>query len=138
MDLLAVVAAAFEIEMRTTERLTVFLAEHRLTPATAHALWVIDPDEPPPSMKVMTDRLHCNAPNLTFLANQLIDRGLVTRDTDPVDRRSRVLMLTARGREVRDGLIRTTLAITPYAVLNSDEIAQLKGLLSRVMDPPAG
>ncbi len=89
-------------------------------------------------MKVMTDRLHCNAPNLTFLANQLIDRGLVTRDTDPVDRRSRVLMLTARGREVRDGLIRTTLAITPYAVLNSDEIAQLKGLLSRVMDPPAG
>lgn len=138
MDLLAVVAAAFEAEMRTTERLGGFLATHRLTPATAHALWAIDPAEPPPSMKVMADRLHCNAPNLTFLANQLADRGLVTRDTDPADRRSRVLALTARGREVRDDLIRTTLAITPYAVLNSDELAQLKGLLGRVMDASAG
>ncbi|GAB7036695.1 MULTISPECIES: MarR family winged helix-turn-helix transcriptional regulator [Catenuloplanes] len=138
MDLLAVVAAAFEIEMRTTERLTGFLAEHRLTPATAHALWAIDPAEPPPSMKVMTDRLHCNAPNLTFLANQLIDRGLVTRDTDPADRRSRVLALTTRGRDVRAELIRATLAITPYAMLDSDEIAQLKDLLGRVMDASAG
>ncbi|MDP9793859.1 DNA-binding MarR family transcriptional regulator [Catenuloplanes nepalensis] len=138
MDLLAVVAAAFEAEMRTTVRLHPFLAEHRLTPATAQALWAIDPAEPPPSMKVMTDRLHCNAPNLTFLANQLIDRGLVTRDTDPADRRSRVLALTVRGREVRDALIRATLAITPYAVLDSDELAQLKGLLSRVMDASAG
>lgn len=138
MDLIAVVAAAFEIEMRSNVRRNPFLAEHRLTPATAQALWAIDPAEPPPSMKVMTDRLHCNAPNLTFITNQLIDRGLATRDTDPADRRSRVLVLTARGREVRDELIRVTLASSPYAVLSSDELAQLNGLLSRVLDASAG
>jgi DNA-binding MarR family transcriptional regulator len=138
MDLLAVVAAAFEIEMRGNVRRNAFLAEHRLTPPTAQALFAIDPAEPPPSMKAMTDRLHCNAPNLTFIANQLIDRGLVTRDVDPADRRSRVLELTARGREVRDELIRVTLAVSPYAVLDAEELAQLNGLLSRVLDASAG
>ncbi len=89
-------------------------------------------------MKLMADRLYCNAPNLTFLVNQLVDRGLVTRATDPSDRRSRVLTLTSRGREVREELVSTMLQVTPFAVLDPSELSQLAALLTRVTDASAG
>ncbi|WP_419703150.1 MarR family winged helix-turn-helix transcriptional regulator [Promicromonospora sp. NFX87] len=136
-DLTAVVAATHDIWMRTNDLLGESLAEHQMTPATFQALWLIDPDEPPPSMKVMAERLYCNAPNLTFISNQLIDRGLVERAVDPDDRRSRVLVLTAKGREVRDELVSTVLEKTPLAALSAGELAQLVTLLGRVARPEA-
>jgi DNA-binding MarR family transcriptional regulator len=134
-DLTAVVAATHDIWMRTNDLLGESLAAHQMTPATFQALWVIDPDEPPPSMKVMAERLYCNAPNLTFISNQLADRGLVERAVDPDDRRSRVLVLTAKGRQVRDELVSTVLEKTPLAALSAGELRQLAGLLGRVVRP---
>lgn len=131
-DLTAVVAATHDIWMRTNDLIAEALAEHQLTPATFQALWVIDPDGPPPSMKVMAERLYCNAPNLTFITNQLADRGLAERAVDPDDRRSRVLVLTAKGRQVRDELVRTALEKTPLAALTSGELRQLTVLLGRI------
>ncbi|GAB2501791.1 MarR family winged helix-turn-helix transcriptional regulator [Promicromonospora xylanilytica] len=136
-ELTAVVAATHDIWMRTNDLLGESLAEHQMTPATFQALWVIDPDEQPPSMKVMAERLYCNAPNLTFISNQLVDRGLAERAVDPDDRRSRVLVLTAKGREVRAELVRVALEKTPLAVLNRSELRQLMALLERV-NRPAG
>ncbi|MEV0618881.1 MarR family winged helix-turn-helix transcriptional regulator [Nonomuraea sp. NPDC050404] len=134
-ELTAVVAATHEIWMRTNDLIMQALSGHQLTPATFQALWAIDPDEPPPSMKVMAERLYCNAPNLTFITNQLTDRGLVERAVDPADRRSRVLVLTDKGRQVRDELVRTTLEKTPLAALTDSELRQLMGLLNRVVRP---
>jgi DNA-binding MarR family transcriptional regulator len=132
-ELTAVVAATHDIWMRTNDLLGPALAGHELTPATFQALWVIAPDEPSPSMKVMAERLYCNAPNLTFITNQLVDRGLVKRDVDPADRRSRVLVLTAKGRRVRDEVVRTALEMTPFAALSSTELRQLMALLNRAL-----
>ncbi|RII12316.1 transcriptional regulator SlyA [Streptomyces sp. YIM 130001] len=134
-DLTAVIAATHDIWMRTNDLIGQALAEHQLTPATFQALWVMDPAEPPPSMKAMAERLYCNAPNLTFITNQLSDRGLVERAVDPADRRSRVLVLTAKGREVREDLIRTALEITPLAALSDSELRRLRTLLERVAPP---
>jgi DNA-binding MarR family transcriptional regulator len=134
-ELTAVVAATHDIWMRTNDLLGQSLAEHQMTPATFQALWVIDPDEKPPSMKVMAERLYCNAPNLTFISNQLVDRGLVERAVDPDDRRSRVLVLTAKGRQVRDELVRVAMEKTPLATLNHSELRQLMVLLERVARP---
>ncbi|GAA3124055.1 MarR family winged helix-turn-helix transcriptional regulator [Nonomuraea salmonea] len=133
-ELTAVVTATYEIWMRTNALIMDALAGHRLTPATFQALWAIDPAEPPPSMKVMAERLHCNAPNLTFITNQLTERGLVERAVDPYDRRSRVLVLTDRGRQIREELLETTLEKTPLKVLTDAELRQLIGLLSRVVE----
>ncbi|MFF4756714.1 MarR family winged helix-turn-helix transcriptional regulator [Streptomyces sp. NPDC002514] len=130
-ELLAAVTATYEIWMRTVDLLEPSLTRHGLTPATFQALWVIDPEESPPSMKVVAERLHCNAPNLTFMTNQLIDRGLVERATDPADRRSRVMVLTAKGRQVRAEVIQAALEGSPLAVLTDDELRQLMTLLSR-------
>lgn len=133
-ELTAVVTATYEIWMRTNALIMDALGGHRLTPATFQALWAIDPAEPPPSMKVMAERLHCNAPNLTFITNQLTERGLVERAVDPYDRRSRVLVLTDRGRRIREELLKTTLEKTPLKVLTDAELRQLMGLLSRVVE----
>ncbi|MFB7496418.1 MarR family winged helix-turn-helix transcriptional regulator [Streptomyces sp. NPDC056161] len=130
-ELLAAVTATYEIWMRTVDLLEPALTRHGLTPATFQALWVIDPDEAPPSMKVVAERLHCNAPNLTFMTNQLIDRGLVERATDPADRRSRVMVLTAKGRQVRAEVIQAALEGSPLAVLTDGELRHLMTLLNR-------
>ncbi|MFE0021605.1 MarR family winged helix-turn-helix transcriptional regulator [Amycolatopsis sp. NPDC059021] len=132
-DLVTAIAATYDIWMRTVDRIGPVLAEHRLTPATFQALWAIDPDEQPPSMKVLAERLHCNAPNLTFVSNQLAGRGLVERAVDPADRRSRVLVVTAKGRRVRDEVVRAALAETPLAALADGELRQLVTLLNRVL-----
>ncbi|MFD3688706.1 MarR family winged helix-turn-helix transcriptional regulator [Nocardiopsis sp. NPDC058631] len=132
-ELTAVVAATHDIWMRTNDLIGQALAGHQLTPATFQALWAIDPAEPPPSMKVMAERLYCNAPNLTFITNQLVDRGLVERAVDPADRRSRALVLTDKGRLVRDELVATVLEKTPLAVLSDSELRQLMALLNRTV-----
>ncbi|MBK1783944.1 MarR family winged helix-turn-helix transcriptional regulator [Prauserella cavernicola] len=131
-ELSAAVAAVYDVWMRTVDLIGPVLAEHRLTPATFQALWAIDPAAPPPSMKVLAERLYCNASNLTFVTNQLVDRGLAERAVDPADRRSRVLVLTAKGRQVRDEVIREALAKTPLAALDDRELSRLVSLLTRV------
>lgn len=134
-DLDAAVTATYDVWMRTVDLIGPVLAGHRLTPATFQALWAIDPAEPSPSMKVLAERLYCNAPNLTFMTDQLVDRGLVERAVDPADRRSRVLVLTAKGRQVRDEVVRAALANTPLAALTDSELRQLAALLSRALRP---
>ena len=46
-----------------------------------------------------------------------------------------MLVLTAKGREVRDELVRTVLEKTPLAVLSADELRQLTALLGRAARP---
>ena len=123
--------------MRTSDRIEAVLAEHGLTHVTAQALWAIDPAQAPPSMKALAGRLYCNAPNLSFVMNQLTDRGLVERSPDPADRRSRVVALTEHGRRVRSAVIEATLALTPFARLGQDELRQLVDLLGKALDPAA-
>lgn len=119
--------------MRTNDLIGKALSGHGLTTATFQALWAISPDEQPPSMKVMTERLYCNAPNLTFIVNSLEARGLVERAVDPADRRSRVLVLTPEGREVREDLVRAAMEATPLAKLSAADMRQLAGLLNRAI-----
>jgi DNA-binding MarR family transcriptional regulator len=127
----AVVVANHKLFMLTGDGLEAVLTEHGLTIATAQALWMIDPDEAPPSMKEMAGRLFCNAPNLSFITNQLVDRGLVERSVDPDDRRSRVLTLTGNGLRVRATVIAAMLAVSPFARLSPDELLRLKELLEK-------
>lgn len=127
---LAVVAnqSAF---MQTSDALTEVLNEHGLTNATAQALWAIAPEGEPPSMKTVAERLFCNAPNLTFVVNQLLDRGLVVKSVDPNDRRSRTVALTEDGTRVRRAVIDATLAASPLANLDEQELRSLVDLLAK-------
>ncbi|WP_016910009.1 MarR family winged helix-turn-helix transcriptional regulator [Streptomyces xiaopingdaonensis] len=134
----AAVVTNHEIFMQTGDRIESVLAEHGLTRANAQALWMIDPAEAPPSMKELAGRLHCNAPNLSFVMNQLTGRGLVERFADPTDRRSRVVALTEDGRRTRTAVIEATLASSPFARLDTDDLLNLVSLLGKALGPTAG
>ncbi|GAA2374779.1 winged helix DNA-binding protein [Streptomyces sp. XM4011] len=131
----AAVVANHEIFMRTSDRIETVLAEHGLTHSTAQALWSIDPNEPPPPMKELAGRLYCNAPNLSFVINQLTRRGLVERSPDPADRRSRTVALTEDGRRVRSAVIEATLSLSPFARLHADDLHALASLLAKALTP---
>ena len=132
-ELAAVVAATHEIWLRTNDRIGRALDRHRLTTSTFQALWAIDPDEPAPPMKVMAERLYCNAPNLTFITDQLVERGWAERAVDPADRRCRVIVLTEEGRRVRTDVLRTAMEQSPLAALSAEELRGLAPLLERVV-----
>lgn len=131
-DLLGVVRAVHEISMVTNTRLEPVLSRLRLTYQTAQALWAVDPDLPAPPMRVVAERLHCNASNLTFIAKQLEDRGYAARRRDPRDGRSSVLELTAAGVRARGEVIAAALEATPFAALRPEELRVLAGTLARV------
>jgi DNA-binding MarR family transcriptional regulator len=122
-----------EIFMRTSDRIADVLAEHGLTHATAQVLWAIDPAEPPASMKALAALLFCNASNLTFMAGQLVDRGLVERTADRADKRSRALVLTEEGVRVRAAVMRATLGISPLANLGPDQLATVLALFEAAL-----
>ena len=96
-----VVAAVFELAGQLRDAISRGLHDLDLTDPLADALWAQDLDEGPVSLRVVADRLHCDLSNVTFLADRLAERGLVTRVDDPADRRVRALALTDAGREAR-------------------------------------
>lgn len=130
------VVAIQTVVSQSTDRLEATLTEHRLTPATAQALWAIDPAEQPPSMKTIAQRLFCNAPNLTFVVNQLVDRGLVERKIDPADRRSRLIVLTESGHRARSKVIDAALVVTPLANVSPTALQQLVDILGNALQSP--
>ena len=96
-----VVAAVFDLAAQLRAAVTRGLHDLDLTDPLADALWALDPDAGPVSRRVVAERLHCDPSNVTFLADRLAERGLVTRVEDPADRRVRALALTDAGREAR-------------------------------------
>ena len=75
-----------------------------LSPVSAWALIQLDPEHAI-SQKELAERLHCNPSTVVDPTDRLEERGLVVRGPHATDRRINVLMVTARGRQVRDQLI---------------------------------
>lgn len=122
--------------MTTVQRAEPALAELGLTMSTAHALWAIDPDEPAPTMKVVAQRLRCNASSLTVRCDRLLRRGYITRAEDPANRRSRVLALTPAGRIARRAALDALGAACPLDILSEDDHQDLLAVLSRTLRGP--
>ncbi|HEX6548639.1 MAG TPA: MarR family winged helix-turn-helix transcriptional regulator [Candidatus Dormibacteraeota bacterium] len=76
-----------------------------LSPVAAWALIQIDPEHPI-SQKELAGRLHCNPSTVVDPTDRLEHCGLVERKAKAGDRRINVLVITERGRAVRDELIR--------------------------------
>ncbi|GAB3677206.1 MarR family transcriptional regulator [Actinocorallia lasiicapitis] len=67
----------------------------------AQAQLVVQLDEPL-SMRALAARLFCDASNVTGIVTRLEGRGLVVRESDPGDRRVKLVSLTPSGVELRD------------------------------------
>jgi DNA-binding MarR family transcriptional regulator len=82
----------------------------------------------------LADRLSCVRSNITQLVDRLEADGLVQRQPDPHDRRSRLAVLTAAGRTVcREGSkIKTEAEARLLGALSQDEAGQLSALLAKL------
>ena len=110
-----------------------------LSPVSAWALVQLDPDNPI-SQKELAARLRCNPSTVVDPTDRLELSGLVVRQANPADRRVNILMVTSKGRQVRDELIHR-LFDPPEAFrrLPASEQARLRdAMLATVIDarPP--
>src|SRR5918911_910100 len=91
----------FEIGMVQRQRVGAALAELGLSFSQAHALRLLDAEEPMP-MSALAGRLFCDASNVTGIADRLESRGLIERRSGQEDRRVKGLILTGAGEHMRD------------------------------------
>jgi DNA-binding MarR family transcriptional regulator len=101
-----------------------------LTPQQARALLALETAAP---MRALADHMHCDASNITGIADRLETRGLVARSAQDGDRRVKMLALTEEGRELRSSLEAAVIAGAPVmSALDSKERATLRALLTKV------
>jgi MarR family transcriptional regulator, organic hydroperoxide resistance regulator len=117
----------------TNEGIRDVMAELGLTHALADALWQLDPDAQPPTMREMATRQRCDPSTVTFLADRLEQLSFVTRAPAPHDRRTKVLALTSAGRNARQRLVEAATTGTPIAALSRAEQLTLHDLLTKAM-----
>src|SRR5262245_19127980 len=94
----------FEIGMTQRAKVGAALNELGLGFAQAHALRMLDPDEPRP-MSALAERLFCDASNVTGIVDPPEARGLVERRAYEGGRRVKALTLTAAGVELRETVL---------------------------------
>jgi len=123
----------FEIGMTQRVKTGAALAELGLGFAQAHALRMLDPDEPI-AMSALAERLFCDASNVTGLVDRLEARGLVERRSAQNDRRVKALTLTPAGVALRDQVL-AVMSEPPEAIaaLAAADQRALRDILARAV-----
>lgn len=109
------------------------IAELGLTPATARALYQLDPDRPMPA-RDLAERLRCDRSNITALVDKLEQAGLVRRQVDATDRRLKTLVVTDAGRLVRAQVDRVMSDSRLLSALTDHELGTLRDLVRKISD----
>lgn len=89
----------------TASQRTRVLADLDLTVNDSRALTTLDREDGR-SMRSLADEWSCDASTATFIVDRLEGKGLAERRADPADRRIRRVVLTVRGADVRDEMLR--------------------------------
>jgi MarR family transcriptional regulator, organic hydroperoxide resistance regulator len=124
----------FEIGMRQRQLVGAALNELDLTFSQAHALRLLDPEQPLP-MNALAERLFCDASNVTGIADRLENRGLIERRGTEGDRRVKALVLTRKGVELRDRVLEL-MSEPPAAIagLSPADQRELRDILRRAVE----
>jgi DNA-binding MarR family transcriptional regulator len=129
--LYALISMTFDMAAQNKTLIAGLLNELNLTHSLANALWLMDPEIPAPNMSELADRLHCDRSTITFIADRLEEFELINRTVDPANRRVKTLVLTAKGRRVRQRLVAEMSTKTPLAKLSEEERHQLHALFTK-------
>src|SRR5919198_4868614 len=124
----------FELGMAQRMKVGAKLAEVGLSFSQAHALRLLDPEQPLP-MSALADRLFCDASNVTGIADRLESRGLVRRQSLEGDRRVKALTLTPEGVGLRD-VVLEIMGEPPRAIasLSTSDQRALRDILRRAVE----
>jgi MarR family transcriptional regulator, organic hydroperoxide resistance regulator len=109
-------------------------AEFDLTPMQGHAIRTLDPERPL-AMSTLAEGLACDASNVTGIVDKLESRGLIARQGAEGDRRIKMLVVTDKGRKLRDELWARAMDV-PRAVsaLSEETRRRLAETLRAVLD----
>lgn len=112
-----------------------FLAEHNLTVARAHILWLLH-GMGPTAQHQLARQLRVTPRNVTGLVDGLTTAGLVERTPHPTDRRSVIISLTESGREFASSMDADRVAIAEklFSEWSEDELEGFSRLLRRCTD----
>jgi DNA-binding MarR family transcriptional regulator len=127
------VSLSFAVAERTHALVGDVMTDLKLTPSLANALWHLDPRQGSPSMRQLADRLAVDPSTITFIADRLEDRGLLTREVDASNRRVKTLVLTEAGMQTRRDLVDAMATRSPIAHLDPTEQHQLHNLLAKAL-----
>lgn len=110
------------------------VAELDLTPPQAHLLRELAGGARP--MGELAGQLHCDASNVTGLADRLEHRGLIERRPSPGDRRVKVLVLTPAGEQLHTSLVERLMTDSPLTrgLAARDQVELLR--LLQQLEPP--
>lgn len=112
------------------------VAELDLTPPQAHLVRELAGGARP--MGELAGMLHCDASNVTGLADRLEHRGLLERLPSPGDRRVKVLVLTTAGEELHRSLVERLMTDSPLTHgLPARDQEHLLRLLQQLESPTA-
>lgn len=84
----------------------------------------------------IAEQLKYDRPTVTGIIDRLVKQGLITRETNPLDRRSQSIKLTPQAREHIDTMIASFAEVNAISLdgFQAAEIAELKKYLLRVID----
>jgi DNA-binding MarR family transcriptional regulator len=93
-------------------------------------------DEGDVGVKQLAEHLHLSGPFATTMIGKLITRGLITKESDPEDRRRVCLRVTAAGHELLSTLAPAQRKVNDvqFGCLSRDEFKQLNSLLERLIE----
>ncbi|HZG94812.1 MAG TPA: MarR family transcriptional regulator [Mycobacteriales bacterium] len=122
-------ALLMAVTERTRRNFEDVAATFDLTPQQARALLALESAAP---MRALADHMHCDASNITGIADRLESRGFVARAARDGDRRVKMLALTADGKKLRSALEAAIVDASPVmTALDSKERATLRALLAK-------
>ncbi|MBX6386640.1 MAG: winged helix DNA-binding protein [Microbispora sp.] len=87
----------------------------------------------PRTLRALSERMHCEASNATFVADRLEAMGLLERRPHPTDRRAKLLHLTPEGAALRKQVVKSLGTDSPLGRLSQEEQAVLRDLLQRAV-----
>jgi DNA-binding MarR family transcriptional regulator len=137
----AIAAAAwrrlFDFFISTRAQRDRTLERFRLTPNDAKALSTLDAKRGKP-MRTLADAWGTDASNATWVVDRLERLGLAERRTVPHDRRVKLVVLTQKGRRIRDEIMRAFYrAPAELMALESYELRELVHILDK-LTPESG
>jgi DNA-binding MarR family transcriptional regulator len=125
----------FELLMRSAPQRTEELARRGLTPNDSRALFGLDPDEGR-TMRSLAEEWTCDPSNATWIVDRLEKLGLAQRRSVSHDRRVKLVVLTAKGQQMRAELLREFHRPPPeLAALGRDDLDNLNQTLEKLGQP---
>ncbi len=126
----------YQLSRSVDRRLSEALDRLGLTESAGAALWALDPDAPPPTVRELAHTLGCDPSNASLVSTKLEQDGLVHRRSRPADGRARVLVLTDQGQALLARLVAEVAAATPLRHLDAAQRRQLSELLDTIQAAP--